>query len=158
MYYNGTDKEEYKIGDSIEFLVRFTNVAGRTVHIFIPSIFNDLGYVGLYNDEYYSFFLTPMDPVTAGLDVFIHVQGYYEGNVKYTIPSGVADAGGFHPLLPIEYLVSTTFFIEGRLINQFQSKFSKYTLEEWNKIDRGSSPKLDWFPNKYVFPTIKIIQ
>ena len=40
------DKEEYKIGDTIDFTARFTNVTNRTVHLFISSSFNELGWVG----------------------------------------------------------------------------------------------------------------
>lgn len=153
-----TDKQEYRIGEKIEFNARFTNLSNRTIHLFIPSIFNQLGHVGLYNEKYPSIIISSTDPVTLDLNVDISPKGYYEGKVIYTIPKGNYGATGFRHLLPDKYIVVTNFFIEGRLQNQFQSKFNKYVLEEWYKIHRGTSPKLDWFPNKYNFPHIKIIK
>ncbi|MDQ7817819.1 MAG: hypothetical protein RDU14_12410 [Melioribacteraceae bacterium] len=153
-----TDKQEYRIGEKIEFNARFTNLSNRTIHLFIPSIFNQLGHVGLYNEKYPSIIISSTDPVTLDLNVDISPKGYYEGKVIYTIPKGNYGATGFRHLLPDKYIVVTNFFIEGRLQNQFQSKFNKYVLEEWYKIHRGTSPKLDWFPNKYNFPHIKIIE
>lgn len=153
-----TDKKEYRMGDTIEFKARFTNLTNRIIHIFIPSIFNQLGHVFLYNEKYASFFISPIDPVAAERDIDIYPSGYYEGTVRYTIPEGNPGATGFRPLLLDEYIVATGFIIEGRTLNHLESKFYKYIVEEWYKIHRGSSPKLDWFPNKYRFPHIRIVE
>lgn len=151
-----TDKKEYKIGEKMTFTARITNVTNRMVSIFRQHQ-SELGFVGLYNDKYPSIILSGCDPVTASSDMFLQPTHFYEGRVVYTIPDG-AYCGTFRPLLIDEYIVIASFMIEGRLLNQFQSKFNKYVLEEWYKIHRGDSPKLDWFPNKYNFPHIRIIK
>lgn len=150
-----TDKQEYKIGEKITFTARFTNVTNRIIRIFKQAQ-SELGFVGFYNDKYPPLTLSGCDPVTAGGDIDIQPNGFYEGKVVYSIPDRYPCIN--YGLLPIdEYIVYGTFNIEGRLLNQFQSKFSKYVLEEWWKICRGKSPKLDAFPNKYQFPHIRII-
>ena len=152
-----TDKQEYRIGDTIEFTARFNNVTDRTVHVFIYSIFNQLGYVSLYNENYPSFILSPCDPVTADLDIFIPpVTGFYEGRVVYTIRDG-SYCGDFRPLLLNEYIVSADLFIESRFRSPYD-KFERFIRNEWYKLHRGISPKLDNFPNKYKYPQIKIIE
>lgn len=151
-----TDKQEYRTGEDITFTARFTNVTNRMVQIHIPSAFNDLGFVGLYNDKYPPFVLSPCDPNMIDLDIDLY-RGYYEGKVKYTIRDRDY-CGNNRPLLEDEYIVTTGFLIDGRLQSQFQSEFSKYVLEEWWKICRGNSPRYDTKPNKYNFPHIKIIK
>jgi len=151
-----TDKKEYKIGEKITFTARFTNVTNRMVRIFIQAQ-SQLGFVGLYNDKYPSFILSPCDPYPAGGDISLQPTRFYEGMVVYTIPDRYKCIN-YGPLPIDEYIVSASFFIEGRTINHLESKFYKYIVEEWYKIHRGDSPKLDWFPNKYNFPHIKIIE
>jgi hypothetical protein len=145
-----TDKQEYRAGDTIQFTARFTNVTNRTVHIHIYSAYNELGPVGLYNENYPPFDLTPCWIVDINIDVFMNPNGFYEGNVAYIIPDTNYCNINTPPLLLDDYLVITVLSIEDRLINQFQSKFSKYVLENWYKFHRGKTPKLDWFPNKYT--------
>ena len=66
----------------------------------------------------------------------------------------------FIPLLPLKiYRSSYDTFIEGRLINFRRNKIDNFFIGmEWYKLHRGSSPKLDYFPNKYNYPIITIIQ
>jgi hypothetical protein len=148
-----TDKEEYKIGDSIEYTIRLTNVIGRIIHILITSCNGEMSnFVLLYNDKYPPFQLGGLQvDLVLDCDIDLPPGKYYEAKIKYDIYE-------YRILIPDEYLVSTDFFIEGRLLNQFQSEFNKYILEEWYKIARGKSPKFDLFPNKYEFPHLKIIQ
>lgn len=153
-----TDKQEYRIGDTLSFTARFTNVTNRVIHLHIPSIFNQLGHVFLYNDQYPSFIISSIDPVTLDLDIDIYSPSYYEGKVSYIIPEGNYGATGFRPLPPDEYIVTTSLYVEDYLKNYFEDKFDKYVLEEWYKIHRGNSPKYDLKPNKYKFPHIKIIK
>jgi hypothetical protein len=153
-----TDKQVYKIGEKITFTARVTNISNRIIHVFIPSFFGPLGYVWLYTEIYPPNTLSPIDPVTLDFDDNLSPKGYYEGKVTYTIPNGYYDGSGFRTLLPDKYIVETDFFIEGRLLNQFQSTFNKYIMDEWYKIVRGPSPKEDGVPNKYKFPTITIIE
>ncbi|MEW6196708.1 MAG: hypothetical protein AB1521_16295 [Bacteroidota bacterium] len=150
-----TDKQEYKIGDTIKFTARFTNMTDRTVHIFIYSIFNQLGYVSLYNDKYMPFSLSPCDPVSADLEIDLH-SGYYEGTVKYRIRDRYYCANG-EPFLSDEYIVVTDLFIEDRRRSPY-SVFENFIFFEWYKLHRGNTPQLDLFPNKYQFPHIRIIQ
>jgi hypothetical protein len=151
-----TDKQEYRIGDTIAYTARFTNTTNRVVHLLIISVFNQLGPVGLYNDKYMPFNLSPCDPVMADREINLY-KGYYEGRVKYIIRDRYYCANG-ESFLQDEYIVTAGLFIEGRLKNHFNSKFNKYVLEEWYKNHRGNSPKYDLFPNKYKFPRIKIIE
>jgi hypothetical protein len=58
-------------------------------------------------------------------------------------------------LLPNEYIVVADLFVESRLRIPLD-KFERFIREDWYKIHRGKTPKLDWFPNKYKYPTIKI--
>ena len=92
----------------------------------------------------------------TNLDIDLY-RGYYEANVKYRIRDRYYCSSN-RPLLEDEYIVTTGFFIEGRLTSQFQSEFSKYVLEEWWKICRGNSPRYDTKSNKYQFPHIRIIK
>ena len=126
------------------------------VQINIYSAYGSLGGVVFYSDRYPPFVLSPCDPVLVNLDIDLY-SGYYEGNAKYRIRDRDY-CGNNRPLLEDEYIVATGFLIDGKLQNQFQSKFSRYVLEEWWKICRGKSPKLDAFPNKYQFPHIRIIK
>ena len=151
-----TDKTEYKIGDTLTFTARFTNTTNNVIYLLITSIFNQLGSVSLYNDKYMPLHLSPCDPVMIDKSIYLY-SGYYEGKVKYKIPDRYCCVNG-ESLLPDKYIITTGFFINGRLKSQFQDTFSKYILLEWWKICRGSSPKYDRFPNKYKFPIIKLIE
>lgn len=153
------DKQEYKIGEKITFTARYTNVTNREVSIFIQRSEGELGYVGLYNDKYIPFRLNGSCYIVhpAGGDMSLKPTLFYEGTVVLTIPDSYCGDKS-KPLLIDEYIVNVSLQIDGRLLNQFQSKFSKYVLEEWWKICRGKSPKLDAFPNKYKFPHVRIIK
>jgi hypothetical protein len=149
-----TDKQEYRIGDRVYFTLRVTNLSDRIIHIFIGSCNGILSnFVFLYNDKYMSFQLggEHIDVLTLDCNIYLRPGEYYEGKINYEIIE-------YKPLIPDEYIVATGFFVEDRLLDQFQSKFNRYALEEWYKIHRGPSPKLDWFPNKYRLPHIKIIK
>lgn len=151
-----TDKQEYRTGEEITFTARFTNVTNRMVQIYITNARGKLGSVVLYSDKYPPFVLSGCDIVLIDLEIDLY-RGYYEAIVKYRIRDRYY-CDNNEPLIFDEYIVATGFFIEGRLLNQFQSEFNKYVLEEWWKICRGKSPNLDAFPNKYQFPHIRIIQ
>jgi hypothetical protein len=148
-----TDKAEYRVGDKVTFTARVTNLSNRTIHIFIGSCNGILSnFVFLYNDKYQPFTLGGVhDALTLDCDIYLPPGRYYEGKIGYKIFE-------YKPLILDEYIVTTGFLVEGRLLNQFQNKFSRYVLEEWYKIHRGISPKYDRFPNKYNFPHITIIK
>jgi len=148
-----TDKEEYRVGDKITFTARVTNLSNRTIHVHIGSCSGELSnFVALYNDKYFPFDLGGLqDVLLTDCDIYLSPGKHYEGSICYEIIE-------YKPLVPDEYIVITGFIIEGRLINQFQSKFNRYVLEEWWKICRGNSPKDDAFPNKYQFPHVRIIE
>jgi hypothetical protein len=154
-----TDKQEYRIGDTIRFTARWTNVSSTTVHIFIFSIFNELGYVSLYNENYPSFSLSPQG-IISDLDDNINVyapDGFYEGHVVYTIPSGTEKGFDWQRLVPGEYIVEADLFIEGRFRSPYD-RFERYVFDNWYRLCKGKSPRLDWFPNKYNYPRITIIE
>jgi len=152
-----TDKTEYRVGDKITFTAKFTNVTNKTIHLTISSFFNPLGYIVIYNDRYAGggILLPPFDPVSAQLDSYLNPNGgIYQGTMTCKIELN----SSYQTPESGKYIVFASFFVEGRLKNQFQSTFSKYVLLEWWKICCGSSPKLDVFPNKYKFPIIKLIE
>ncbi len=76
--------------------------------------------------------------LTLDCDIYLQPNEFYEGNISYQIIE-------YKPLIADKYIVATSFFIEDRLLNQFESPFNRYVIEEWFKIHRGNSPKLDWF-------------
>jgi len=148
-----TDKAEYRVGDKVTFTAQVTNLANRTIHIFIASCSIPLSnFILLYNDKYLSFQLGGLqDVLLTDCDIYLPPGEYYEGSISYEIFE-------YRSLVPDEYIVATGFIIEGRTLNHLESKFYKYIVEEWYKIHRGTSPKLDWFPNKYKFPHVTIIE
>ena len=147
-----TDKSEYKIGDTVTFTARVTNLASRTIHISITSCNGEISnFVALYNDKYYPFELGGYhDVLTLECDYYLQPGEYHQASITYEIIE-------YTPLIPDEYIVTTGFSIEERLLSSFQSKFSKYVLDNFYKFTRGPSPKLDFIPNKYQFPHVKII-
>lgn len=152
-----TDKQEYMIGDTLTFTARFTNVSNRTVHLFIPSFWGPLGYVSIYNENHISsFILSPCDPVLLDFNIDLPPDQYYQGEVIYTIRDGDY-CGDFRPLISDEYIVVADLFIEGRLLN-FGNNLEDFIFYEWYKLHRGNKPKLDWFPNKYKYPIINILE
>jgi hypothetical protein len=153
-----TDKQEYRIGDTIIFTARFTNVTNRMVHIFIYSCWQPFGFVGLYNEKHSpSYIISPCDPVAADCDIYLQPNDFYEGTVAYTIRDGDY-CGNFRPLPIDEFIVVADLFIEGRRMNLWTNPLDNFIGKEWYKIHRGGTPKLDWYPNKYKYPIIRIIE
>ena len=151
-----TDKQEYRIGETIVFTARFTNVSDKAVHVFIYSCWGPFGYVSLYNENYHSFNLSPCDPVTADCDIDIYPQDFFEGTSVYTIPDGYY-CGTPIPLPMDEFIVAADLFIEGRLRSPYD-KLELFIFSEWYNFHKGNSPRLDWYPNKYDYPIISIIE
>ena len=153
-----TDKTEYRIGDTIEFTANFTNVTNRAVHINIATYFNQLGYVFLYNENHSApFVLSPCDPIGLDFNTNLIPGQFYQGRVFYLIPDGYY-CGDFVPLIPDEFIVVADLFIEGRLLNFWTNKLDNFIVLEWEKLHRGKAPSIDWFPNKYNYPIINIIE
>jgi len=154
-----TDKQEYRIGDTLDFTARFTNVSDRTVHLKITSFYGPLGGVGLYNEKYMPIVIGPCDPVMTDWDNYLSPGNFYEGRIKgYTIRDRNYCVND-QTVLKDEYIVITNVFIEDRLTTPFKIRyrFEKFVIYEWYKIHRGKSPKYDFKPNKCNFPPIKII-
>jgi hypothetical protein len=151
-----TDKKEYRAGDLIAFTGRFTNVTNRMIHIFIYSCWQPFGFVGLYNENYHSYILSGCDPVSADCDIYLQPNDYYEGQVVYIIPDGYYCDNPI-PLPVDKFIVVADLFIEGRFRNPYD-KFEWFVFTEYYKLHRGKTPMLDWFPNKYEYPIITIIE
>lgn len=149
-----TDKYEYSVGDSVTFTLRITNVSEKQVKIRINSCIIPLSSgIILYNDKYTpSFSLSGfIDIISTECVAFLKHNDFYEGTVRYKIAN--------QPQLnPDEYIVYSGFFINNRTLNHLESTFYKYIVEEWYKIHRGLSPKLDFFPNKWELPHIRIVE
>ncbi|MDH3268305.1 MAG: carboxypeptidase-like regulatory domain-containing protein [Ignavibacteria bacterium] len=152
-----TDKKEYRAGDLIAFTGRFTNVTNRMIHIFIYSCWQPFGFIGLYNENHSpSYIISPCDPVAADCDVYLQPNDFFEGTIVYTIRDGDY-CSNFRPLPLDEFIVVADLFIEGRFRSPYD-KFEWFIFNEWYKLHRGETPKLDWFPNKYKYPIITIIE
>jgi hypothetical protein len=149
-----TDQPEYRVGDTVTSTARVTNLSDRIIHIHITSCNGILSnFVFLYNDKYQSFPLGCNSTVlTLDCDIYLSPNEYYEG----TIGDEIIEC---RPLVLDEYIViAGGFFVEDRLLTPFESKFNRYVAEEWHKIHRGPSPKLDQIPNKFRFPYVRIIE
>lgn len=148
-----TDKLEYRVGDTITFATRVTNLSDRTVHIVTTICGGLLGRNDfLYNDKYIGFRLNGyLPPFATECGIDIQSGQYFEGTVNDVIFE-------YQPLITDEYIVTTWLEIEDRTLDPSESKFNKFARQEWHEIHRGASPKLDLFPNKYNFPHIKIIE
>ena len=153
-----TDKTEYRIGDTIEFTAKFMNISNRNIEITIYSIFNQLGNLSLYNEIHdATFTLSPCDPILLDANIFLPSGQFYQGSVVYIIPDGYY-CGDFVPLIPDEFIVVADLFIEDRRTNFWTNKLDNFIGLEWYKLHRGKTPKLDWFPNKYKYPIISVIE
>jgi hypothetical protein len=152
-----TDKKEYRAGDLITFTGRFTNVTNRMIHIFISSCWQPFGFVGLYNENYHQYNLSPCDPVLADCDIYLQPNDYFEGQVVYMIPDGYY-CDNLIPLPVDKFIVVADLFIEGRLMNFWTNPLDNFIGKEWWKHHRGTTPMLDWYPNKYEYPIITIIE
>lgn len=152
-----TDKKEYRAGDLIAFTGRFTNMTHRMIHIFIPSCWQPFGFVSLYNENYHSYNLSPCDPVAADCDIYLQPNDFFEGQVVYIIPDGYYCDNPI-PLPMEEFIVVADLFIEGRRMNFWTNPLDNFIGKEWYKLHRGKTPKLDWYPNKYKYPIIKVIE
>ena len=156
--YGSTDKQDYRIGETLEFTGRFTNLTDDTLHIYITSPFTSLGYVSLYRDsEYPPYIISPIDPVPAERDIFIFPGGTYEGSAIRPVPSGMYISNTLWPLLPAEYIVEASFFIKDRPYD-IPEKMDLFRRKYWDQLHRGKSPKLDFVPNKYEWPHVNIIE
>ena len=98
------------------------------------------------------------DPVTADCDIDIYPQGFYDGTGAFTIRDSNYCIVNVEPLLPDQYIVVADLFIEDRLLNFWTNKMDNFIGKEWDKLHRGWTPKLDWYPNKYKYPIIRIIE
>jgi len=100
--------------------------------------------------------LSRCNPVLANLNIFLSIGQFYQVNVIYTIRDGYY-CGEFRPLISDEYVVIADVFIEGHLLN-IGNKLEDFIFYEWYKLHIGKTPKLDWFPNKYKYPIISVIE
>jgi len=153
-----TDRTDYRIGDTLVFTARFTNLSDRTLHLFIPSAWIPLGSIALYrNNNYPAYYITPPDPIQYELDIFIFVGGVRVSTVANLVPAGTYLINDFWPLLPAEYIVVPVFFIEDRPVAT-PDRMESFIKDRWNGLHQGSSPQLDVFPNKYECPHVNIIE
>lgn len=149
-----TDKNEYRVGDYVSLTLKLTNVSEKTIPITISNCNGSLNSIAsLYNDKYDPFTLGGRHDIVVELTCYVLLKPgkYYEGKISARIIE-------YKKLIFDDYLVTSGFNIDGRLLNQFQSRFNEFTLLEWYQFHRGISPKYDRFPNKYKFPQIKIVQ
>jgi len=56
-----------------------------------------------------------------------------------------------------EFTVVADLFIEGLRMNFWTDPLNSFIGKEWYKLNKGKTSKLDWFPNKYKYPIIKLI-
>lgn len=148
-----TDKQVYNIGDSISFAARYTNLTDGTLYFINGGDTSPLGWVTLYNENYRSIILNPHDPYGADLSLFLNVGEVYEASGIYILPEQIYYDNP--PLIPGQYLVKSGI----HLYNDYTSiptRINEFILNEWYNLHRGTSPKLNNYPNKYNFPLITV--
>lgn len=151
-----TDRTNYHIGDTLVFTARFTNLSDRTLHLLIESAWIPLGPIALIRDKNYpAYYITPEDLTLLELHISLFVGGVRASTVAYLVPAGTYN--GVWPLLPAEYIVVAVFSIKDRPVS-IPNKMERFIKYHWQELHRGPSPQLDYFPNKYEFPHINIIE
>ncbi len=128
-----TDKDQYSIGDSVDFTTRITNLSNRVIHIFINSCGGQLSnFVFLYNDRYASFQLGgEQNVLTLDCDIYLQPNEFYNG-ILVTNNSHTFDCR-----------IYSGPSLEDRLLTNLKA-FLRYVIEEWYKI---LSPTLTSQPN-----------
>jgi hypothetical protein len=81
-----TERQEYRTGDTLRFTAKFTNVTNRIINVFIYSVFADLGWVSLYNENYHAFNLSPCLISDLDLNIFLQPNEFLCGicNLYYS--------------------------------------------------------------------------
>ncbi|MFH2048201.1 MAG: hypothetical protein ABIJ12_02055 [bacterium] len=157
-----TNKEEYRIGEMLDFTARWTNVSDRIISLFIPSS----GHVGIYRDANYpGFSLTPGDPVPAYEIYYLSPGSFYEEDSENRVPEGTYTyrwvnstlVDTFWVLEPVEYIVINYIEIEDRGYT-VPKTMRDFIFFEWEGLHLGESPRYDKKPNKFDFPSIQIIE
>lgn len=151
-----TDRQEYRIGDTLIFTARFTNLTQKdTIHIFIPSIFSQLGHVTIARNDSFDYFLSPGYIITdLDLNLYLFPGGIWTGTEAWTVPKGQRVGGIFHPLVPDEYIVLHSYQIKAHRISK---QMKDFIFNDWDDLHRGKDPQ-GYAPNKNRLPHIFIIE
>ncbi len=156
-----TDRQEYRIGDTLHLQVIMRDISDRKLVLFIGGVFNDFGVVYLsrkptQDSPHVSYSLTSTTIATT-LNVHIDLlpTGFYDGNASYPIPEGDF-IDPFFPLDPDDYTVVAPFeFLDrGYPVPQ---QIRDYIFENWFNDPESGDLYLDSIPNKYKYPQITII-
>ena len=100
-----TDKEEYRIGDSIVVSGRYTNLLDDTLHLRFDPRWSEIGGLGLYRDSVSpSFSFYPLDQILTTLTIFLPPGENYEGQADdIFIPE--RSYYSYEPIILAEYVV-----------------------------------------------------
>ncbi len=150
-----TDKQEYRIGDYLEYTERITNLSNRTLHFSGGGDSGPLPWVVLYNENYPPISFFPHDPYGTDFNIFLKAGEYYEGSIKRKIPQTINYTG--LPLPPGLYLVKSGIYFYD-MFSGISKNLRNFILNDWWKISRGKTPKYDLYPTKFKLPIVKIIE
>ena len=168
-----TDKQEYRIGDTLVFTVRWTNVSGRILPLRMWYVSGKCGGpyglpgMVIYRDSNYpSYSFQSLSGSEDENTLFLSPGDFYEGCDWDCVPEGTYTyrwinstlVDTFWVLKPVEYIVvSSNFEIKDRGYSVPES-LSDSLLFTWDGLQGGESPRCDMTPNKFNFPHIQIIK
>jgi hypothetical protein len=156
--YGSTDRQDYRIGEILEFTGGFTNLSTDTLHIFIYSCHDPFGYISLFrNHKYPDYIISPIDPIALDCDIYITPGDSYSGQAAFSVPSGIQIGNTFWPLLPAEYILAPNFEIRDRAYN-IPENMELFRRKYWDQLHRGNPPQIDVIPNKYEWPHVNIVE
>ncbi|KAF0152928.1 MAG: hypothetical protein FD143_605 [Ignavibacteria bacterium] len=147
-----TDKQEYRIGDYLKYTERRTNLSGRTLYFSGGGDAGPLPWVSLYYENYPPIFLFFHDPYGTDFNLFIKAGEYYEGSVRYKVPTKINYSGV--PLPHGLYLVKSGLYTYDQHPVHSNKKLRDFIRNDWWKISRGKTPKYDIHPAKYKLPIV----
>jgi len=154
-----TDKQDYRIGDTLHLRLTIDNLSVDTLYLVIYSAYNDFGTVSLWRDKTYPhYFLSPYDPVGSDRGIYLFEGGFYEGTVSYIIPQGVWIGDSLWPLLPNTYMVVAGFEFEDRGY-PIPPQIREYIEFEWRTdLEAISGFYMYYTSKKYKYPKVQIIK
>ena len=153
-----TDRQSYRIGDSLHYSTRCTNLADRALGLVVPSAYGGIGHLFLYRDKDYPlYWIGPVDVILWDIHANLLPEEHYAAQDGRSVPSGTYEGDTFLPLYPANYIVYASVRIEdtGYTIPDAMLWFM---INNWNDLHRGPSPRYDNWPNKWEFPHVQIME
>lgn len=153
-----TDRQQYRIGDTLFFHMIIRNISNRQLHIEFVNVSGDFGRVSLYRDKTYPpVIISHYDNTNTDMDVYMNPGGYYEGFGTYIIPQGVWVDDSLYVLHPGKYRVVAGFTFKDRGY-PIPQQIRDYILQEWYYDPEAlTGLYMEFTPHKYKYPEITIL-